>query len=75
MENGELNLKTPVKAVVVFVGTNNVDCTPDDIFQGILKLVETVQMKLGADVHVVLPVKNQKFRSYFYRKRFLDVTS
>lgn len=55
MENGELDVKTPLKAVVVFVGTNNVDCTPEDIFEGILKLVETIKAKLG-DVPVVIPV-------------------
>lgn len=55
MENGELDLNTPIKAVVVFVGTNNIDCSPEDIFAGILKLVETVKDKLD-DVPVVLPV-------------------
>lgn len=55
MENGELDVNTPLKAVVVFVGTNNVDCSPEDVFEGILKLLETVKAKLG-DVPVVLPV-------------------
>lgn len=55
MKNGELDLKTPIKGVVVFVGTNNVDCSPEDIFEGIINLVEIVNGKLG-DVPVVLPV-------------------
>lgn len=59
MENGELDFRVTPKAVVVFVGTNNVDCSPESIFGGIRKLVETVKGKLG-DVPVVLPVSSAK---------------
>lgn len=84
MENGELDIKTPLKAIVVFVGTNNVDCTPEDIFQGILKLVETIKTKLG-DVPVVLPVlfhnnsvkqplNNLHFRHYYLKANIRILT-
>lgn len=73
MENGELDFKIPLKAAVIFVGTNNVDCSPEDVFEGILKLLQTVRTKLG-DLPLVLPVSTYlpivsipHFKSVFYR--------
>ncbi|XP_017786339.1 PREDICTED: platelet-activating factor acetylhydrolase IB subunit beta-like isoform X2 [Nicrophorus vespilloides] len=52
--NGEFEFNVPIKAVVVFVGTNNTDCTPHEVFEGLLEIVRAVKSKLGG-VAIVLP--------------------
>ncbi|KAL3274133.1 hypothetical protein HHI36_015547 [Cryptolaemus montrouzieri] len=34
IQNGELDFHVKLKAVVLFVGTNNTDCTPHEVFEG-----------------------------------------
>lgn len=53
--NGELDFNVKIEAVVLFVGTNNTDCTPHEIFEGIVELVRVIKEKLGK-VHIVVPV-------------------
>lgn len=55
MLNGELDFTSEVKAVVIFVGTNNGETAPDHIYEGIVEIVKVVKKKLQ-DVIVVLPV-------------------
>ncbi|KAK4878754.1 hypothetical protein RN001_011260 [Aquatica leii] len=52
--NGELNFGYPPKIVVLSVGTNNVDCTAQEVFDGICKIIQVLTEKLG-NVDVVLP--------------------
>jgi len=52
--NGELDFSVPVKAVVLFVGTNNTDCTAQEVFDGICEIIKVIKLKLG-DVIIVLP--------------------
>lgn len=56
MENGDLDYEE-LKSVVIFIGTNIDDWSPEDIFEGIVKLVETVKTKLG-DVSTIVLVIN-----------------
>jgi hypothetical protein len=44
-----------LKAVVLFVGTNNTDCTPHEIFEGILEIIKEIKHKLG-NIVIILPV-------------------
>lgn len=53
--NGELDFNVKIEAVVLMVGTNNTDCTPHEVFEGIVKLVQVIKEKLGDDVHIVIP--------------------
>lgn len=55
MQNGELDFNTKIKAVVLFVGTNNIDCTPHEIFEGILEILKEIKHRLG-NVTIILPV-------------------
>ncbi|KAF2880077.1 hypothetical protein ILUMI_26089 [Ignelater luminosus] len=52
--NGELEFTVPIKVVVLFVGTNNTDCTAQNIFEGICEIVRVIKEKLG-NVTVILP--------------------
>ncbi|KAG5878820.1 hypothetical protein JTB14_032447 [Gonioctena quinquepunctata] len=54
VQNGELEFNTKMKAVVLFVGTNNIDCTPHEIFEGILEIIKEIKHRLG-NVAIVLP--------------------
>ncbi|EFA05206.1 platelet-activating factor acetylhydrolase IB subunit beta homolog [Tribolium castaneum] len=54
IQNGELDFNVKLKAVVLFVGTNNTDCTPHEIFEGILEIVKEIKQRLG-NVFVILP--------------------
>ncbi|XP_049824837.1 platelet-activating factor acetylhydrolase IB subunit beta homolog [Aethina tumida] len=54
IQNGELNFNVKLKAVVVFVGTNNTDCTPHEIFEGILEIIKEIKSRLGK-VTIILP--------------------
>lgn len=56
--NGELDFNVKIEAVVLMVGTNNTDCTPHEVFEGIVKLVQVIKEKLG-DVHIIIPVSPQ----------------
>lgn len=54
--NGELDLHTVPKAVVLFVGTNNCqDCTPHEVFEGILVIIHAIRQQLGNKVQIILP--------------------
>lgn len=53
--NGELDFTVPIKVVVLFVGTNNTDCTAQNIFEGICEIVRVIREKLG-NVTILLPV-------------------
>lgn len=55
IQNGELDFHVKIKAVVLFVGTNNIDCTPHEILEGILEIIKEVKQRLGK-LHIVLPV-------------------
>lgn len=55
IKNGEFDFPTQVKAVVLFVGTNNTDCTPHEIFEGILEIIKQTKQLLG-NVLIVIPV-------------------
>ncbi|KAF7286635.1 hypothetical protein GWI33_004668 [Rhynchophorus ferrugineus] len=54
IKNGEFDFNTPIKAVVLFVGTNNTDCTPHEIFEGILEIIKEIKNILG-NVYIVIP--------------------
>lgn len=55
IQNGELDFHVKIKAIVLFVGTNNIDCTPHEILEGILEIIKEIKHRLGK-VHIVLPV-------------------
>lgn len=55
LQNGELDFNVKLKAIVLFVGTNNTDCTPHEIYEGILEIIKEIKHKLG-DVIIILPV-------------------
>ncbi|CAH0549517.1 unnamed protein product [Brassicogethes aeneus] len=54
IQNGELSFEKQVKAVVLLVGTNNVDCTVEDIYEGILELIKEVKKNAENSI-IVLP--------------------
>lgn len=54
IQNGELEFQRNLKAVVLFVGTNNTDCTPHEVYEGILEIIKNIKQKLG-NVDIVLP--------------------
>ncbi|KAH0810741.1 hypothetical protein GEV33_012050 [Tenebrio molitor] len=54
IQNGELDFNVKLKAVVLFVGTNNTDCTPHEIFEGILEIIKEIKHKLG-NIVIILP--------------------
>ncbi|GJQ73495.1 hypothetical protein Trydic_g13850 [Trypoxylus dichotomus] len=54
IQNGELDFNVKIKAVVLFVGTNNIDCTPHEVFEGILEIIRNIKAKLG-DVNIIIP--------------------
>ncbi|XP_018572843.1 platelet-activating factor acetylhydrolase IB subunit beta [Anoplophora glabripennis] len=55
IQNGELEFNTKIKAVVLFVGTNNItDCTPHEIFEGIVEIIKEIKHRLG-NVLIVVP--------------------
>lgn len=56
IKNGEFDFNSRVKAVVLFVGTNNTDCTPHEIFEGILEIVKEIKQRLG-NVIIMIPVR------------------
>lgn len=56
IKNGEFDFNCRVKAVVLFVGTNNTDCTPHEIFEGILEIVKEIKQRLG-NVIIMIPVR------------------
>ncbi|XP_022916395.1 platelet-activating factor acetylhydrolase IB subunit alpha1-like [Onthophagus taurus] len=55
LQNGELDFHVKLKAIVLFVGTNNTDCTPHEVYEGILEIIKTIRHKLGNEVGIVLP--------------------
>lgn len=57
VQNGELDFNTKIKAVVLFVGTNNIDCTPHEIFEGILEIIKEIKHRLG-DITIIIPVSD-----------------
>ncbi|XP_066153732.1 platelet-activating factor acetylhydrolase IB subunit alpha1-like [Euwallacea fornicatus] len=54
IKNEEFDFHSIVKAVVLFVGTNNTDCTPHEIFEGILEIVKEIKQRLR-NVIIVIP--------------------
>ncbi|KRT80846.1 lipase [Oryctes borbonicus] len=54
IQNGELDFNVKIKAVVLFVGTNNIDCTPHEVFEGLLEIIRNIKDKLG-DVNIIIP--------------------
>ncbi|KAF5280200.1 hypothetical protein FQA39_LY18117 [Lamprigera yunnana] len=52
--NGELDFTYPPKVVVLFVGTNNTDCSSQDVFDGICAIIEVITNKLG-NISIILP--------------------
>lgn len=54
IQNGELDFNVKIRAIVLFVGTNNIDCTPHEVFEGILEIIRNIKDKLG-DVNIILP--------------------
>ncbi|KAF5293049.1 hypothetical protein FQR65_LT11041 [Abscondita terminalis] len=52
--NGELQFGYPPKVVVLFVGTNNIGCNPEEVYEGIVQIVKVIQDKLR-NVSVILP--------------------
>ncbi|KAL1502845.1 hypothetical protein ABEB36_007929 [Hypothenemus hampei] len=55
IKNGEFDFGTCIKAVVLFVGTNNIDCTPHEIFEGILEIIKEIKHLLGSRVVIIIP--------------------
>lgn len=55
--NGELDNVKP-KAIVLHVGTNNYDNTPEEIADGIIEIIQLIRER-HPDVYVVLPVSNE----------------
>jgi platelet-activating factor acetylhydrolase IB subunit beta/gamma len=53
IENGELDNISP-KVLVVLVGTNNFNCTAEQIAEGIMELVRVIREK-QPDAYIVLP--------------------
>lgn len=53
--NGEMDFNTKLKAVVLFVGTNNVKDESEDVVKGILECVKIIRTK-HSNAHVILPV-------------------
>lgn len=57
IQNGELDFNVKIKAVVLFVGTNNnTNSTAKEISEGIFNLIQIIKEKLGQDVSIILPV-------------------
>ncbi|XP_050300253.1 platelet-activating factor acetylhydrolase IB subunit alpha1-like isoform X1 [Anthonomus grandis grandis] len=54
IKNGEFDFHSKIKAVVLFVGTNNTDCTPHEIFEGILEIIKEIKHILG-NVIILIP--------------------
>ncbi|CAG9861114.1 unnamed protein product [Phyllotreta striolata] len=54
VQNGELEFSAKIKAVVLMVGTNNIDCTGHEIFEGILEIIREIKRQLG-NVAILLP--------------------
>lgn len=64
MENGEFDFNIPIKAVIIFVGTNNVGhntTTEDNIAEGIINLVDVSKKLLGEDMFTILPVSGKEY--------------
>lgn len=55
IENGELDNVNP-KAVVLHVGTNNYNSTPEEIVDGIVEIVYRIKDR-HPDAYIVLPVR------------------
>ncbi|KAL5275875.1 PAFAH1B2 family protein [Megaselia abdita] len=53
VENGELDNVKP-KIVVLHVGTNNVDNSPEEVSEGIFEIIKKIKEKLP-DTYIVLP--------------------
>lgn len=64
IQNGEFEFNVKIEAVVLFVGTNNTDCTPHEIFEGIVKIVEVIREKLGGNTAIIIPVSYQKLPGF-----------
>ncbi|XP_045478472.1 platelet-activating factor acetylhydrolase IB subunit alpha1-like isoform X2 [Harmonia axyridis] len=54
IQNGELDFHSKLKAIVLFVGTNNTDCTPHEVFEGILEIIKNIKQKSG-NIAIILP--------------------
>lgn len=54
-----------LQVIVIHVGTNNVNHTPDQVCEGILEIVHTIREK-HPSVYIVLPVSAAPF--IFYKK-------
>lgn len=54
VRHGELEFNAKIKAVVLMVGTNNIDCTGHEIFEGILEIIREIKRQLG-NVAIILP--------------------
>ncbi|XP_060533937.1 platelet-activating factor acetylhydrolase IB subunit beta homolog [Cylas formicarius] len=75
IKNGELDFNTKIKAIVLFVGTNNTDCTPHEIYEGILEIIKEIKHILG-NVAIVLPTLLPRGKySNPYRERMNHVNT
>lgn len=63
IQNGELDFHSKLKAIVLFVGTNNTDCTPHEVFEGILEIIKNIKQKSG-NIAIILPVGKKFIGSY-----------
>lgn len=56
IENGELEFRSNVAAIVLMVGSNNSDnANSQQIFEGILNLIKVIKDRLG-NITLVMPV-------------------
>lgn len=53
--NGEIDFNTKLRAVILFVGTNNMDDKAENVFQGILECIKVIREK-HEKAHVIVPV-------------------
>lgn len=47
VQNGELELNNKIKAVAYFESTNNINCIPHEIFEGIVEIIKEVKRRWG----------------------------
>lgn len=77
--NGENDFNVKLKAVILFVGTNNINDSPENIFEGILECVKEIRNK-HERANIIIPVRNcilQLFKYiivfYLFRLYFQEV--
>lgn len=66
--NGELDFNVKLKAVILFVGTNNTKDSPRNVFEGILECVKAIRSRYEK-CHIIIPVSSSK--TVIYRVQFM----